>query len=362
MASYLKLAEDLKGRISDGALKRGSRLDSLRKLADREGLCVTTVAKAVDVLVEEGLLKKVDRKGFFVAKDRPRPTPVKKVGIWGPFDPRYVFAGTGDGAVPRTLDGFQPLITEKGFRTSLHNCHCRPYNFDSNRPWRYVTAEEVEDYGLDGLLMVNSYDLQFLSTMTALQIPLVTVDMDATALGFDSVWLDNVAAAYDLTRALIEKGHKHIAYIGGPTPEPYLKNRAEFDPSAVDRAEGYRLAMRAHMPTQPTHVFHTKERGRTDEGCRVLAKALQELPDCTAVISESIPRHEDFGGREIASAGFAPKGRADFEKHPGLMAFAECDFREMGRRASEMLVARMEEPKRPLQMARMMPDIRIRSS
>jgi DNA-binding LacI/PurR family transcriptional regulator len=90
--------------------------------------------------------------------------------------------------------------------------------------------------------------------------------------GFPSVETDDLNASYAAARHLIELGHKRIAYFTGPPGSP----------SAAERLEGYRRALReAHLEIDDNLVFTA---GSTiEEGGKTAAQLLREQPSVTAL-------------------------------------------------------------------------------
>ena len=79
---YEQLADDLRTAIADGQYQPGDRLPSTLELMARTGVANLTVRGAYRVLVEEGLVESVSKKGFYVRlaqrddlADEPRPRP-----------------------------------------------------------------------------------------------------------------------------------------------------------------------------------------------------------------------------------------------------------------------------------------------
>ena len=68
LPAYVQLANILRQRISSGAYQAGSRLPSEASLAKNFGLSAMTARQAVGVLVEEGLVKRVQGSGTFVQR------------------------------------------------------------------------------------------------------------------------------------------------------------------------------------------------------------------------------------------------------------------------------------------------------
>lgn len=63
---YVRLAADLRAKISDGTLAPGNPTPSRAKLAEQTGWSPLTCAKALRLLEGEGLLTRVKGLGYFV--------------------------------------------------------------------------------------------------------------------------------------------------------------------------------------------------------------------------------------------------------------------------------------------------------
>jgi LacI family transcriptional regulator len=83
---------------------------------------------------------------------------------------------------------------------------------------------------------------------------------------------DDLAGSYAVARHLIELGHQKIVFLAGPPA----------DPSAQERLEGYRRALReTRLQSEDRFVFNG---GATvEDGERATLQMLQEAPDATAV-------------------------------------------------------------------------------
>ena len=66
MPIYLQLREIIRGRIEEGEYQPGTAIPSENKLAETYGINRLTVRNAVDALVNEGVLQRVQGKGVFV--------------------------------------------------------------------------------------------------------------------------------------------------------------------------------------------------------------------------------------------------------------------------------------------------------
>ncbi|MFF1397517.1 GntR family transcriptional regulator [Streptomyces sp. NPDC058287] len=76
---YEQAAETLRREISNGVIKPGHRVGSVRDLASRFNISPTTVQKALGVLRDEGLLTTTGRGNY--ARDPKQVTDADKPGV-----------------------------------------------------------------------------------------------------------------------------------------------------------------------------------------------------------------------------------------------------------------------------------------
>ena len=68
MPPYLRVAAELREKIAKGELLPGEQVPSLDRLAETYGISRTTARRAVQVLMDEGLVQSRPRWGVFVAE------------------------------------------------------------------------------------------------------------------------------------------------------------------------------------------------------------------------------------------------------------------------------------------------------
>ncbi|MFW6058726.1 MAG: GntR family transcriptional regulator [Phycisphaeraceae bacterium] len=91
-AYYRQIADLLRRRIEAGELKPGTKLPSTQALAEQWSVNVSTVHSAMTLLVREGWLERVRRRGTFV---RQRATTLRRVvlyykdDVWGEADSQF---------------------------------------------------------------------------------------------------------------------------------------------------------------------------------------------------------------------------------------------------------------------------------
>jgi DNA-binding transcriptional regulator YhcF (GntR family) len=75
-APYLRIAADLRRRITSGELRPGDRVPSTRSLVREWGVAMATAAKALSTLQEHGWVRAIPGSGTVVADRAPRKPPL----------------------------------------------------------------------------------------------------------------------------------------------------------------------------------------------------------------------------------------------------------------------------------------------
>ena len=141
-----------------------------------------------------------------------------------------------------------------------------------NRPQKLPPF--IKDNMVDGFLMVGTFLDETISTiLEEWTVPIVLVDGYSDTERYDMVVSDNFGASYQAVEYLINKGHSHIAMIGGE-PDCY--------PSLRDRRHGYTRALKGYGVENLYYAnFNiTKSRGEDE-----IAQLLKNNPQITALFA-----------------------------------------------------------------------------
>ena len=76
---YRKISEDISDKIKKGEYAAGAMLEPERKLMEAYGVERTTVRRALELLVSEGLIVKKAGLGTFVSDGKSIPVVIKKL-------------------------------------------------------------------------------------------------------------------------------------------------------------------------------------------------------------------------------------------------------------------------------------------
>lgn len=127
----------------------------------------------------------------------------------------------------RVISGMQQVAHEKGFTLLLSNTQA-----DEQIEMSY--ARMVETAAADGVIQLRAFNPFKREQLNAQSLyPMVNACEVLDNVACPTVMLDNRAAAAEMTRHLIELGHRNIALVKGPARSPLTR----------DRVSGYRDAL-----------------------------------------------------------------------------------------------------------------------
>ena len=161
-----------------------------------------------------------------------RPTQIRTIGM-------LVKRAQGDSAPPSSNIFFSHVIAgiEAGCRQEKIMLLYSTLPVDDNNNSLEIPAL-IQDKQADGLLLVGNYvDERLHNALQQRKIPVVLVEAYCSAGEYDAVLLDNFEGAYSAVKYLIEKGHRHIAFLGS---YPDLKISFRY------RRQGYVEALKDH--------------------------------------------------------------------------------------------------------------------
>ncbi|MGI8418624.1 MAG: substrate-binding domain-containing protein [Nakamurella sp.] len=348
---FQKLADDLRRGILAGDWSPGSKLPTESQLAQETGLSLTTVRRAFDELVQQGLVDRRQGAGSFVhTADRHQPRQHRTVGVLVPTTQLYF---------PRVLQGIEEALSAAGAGMQLST-----YHYDQAEEHRDL--QFLLDSGVDGLLLVPTLlgiaDPQArVDDLMSLPIPAVLLERHAIGAGAadrsEYVCSDHAGGAHDAVRHLHRLGHTRIALVArsaNPTIE------------AVTR--GFQRAMSDLGLECPDALTAPKE-----QWGEALAADL-----AGRVVADGMTAALVFGDREATLIGRAVGQRglripddlalvsyddetADLAEVP-LTAVAPPKFR-VGKMAAEVLLRRLIEGDAcPVHQVKLRPRIVIRAS
>jgi LacI family gluconate utilization system Gnt-I transcriptional repressor len=164
------------------------------------------------------------------------------------------------------LDGIQDAIAEGQYQLLIGNT-------------RYSDAEEEKllrtylQSNPDGILLSSlSHSAEVARMLAASRVPVVSMMDLADDENRLSVGFSQLDAGFAMTRHLLARGYRRIAFIG-----------AQLDERTLRRADGYRQAMHAAGLADPRLEIMVPEPSTIALGAELMGRVLSTLPDCDAV-------------------------------------------------------------------------------
>jgi GntR family transcriptional regulator, arabinose operon transcriptional repressor len=241
-ALYSQILAYFRQRILDGSLAPGARLPTELELAQEYQISRGTVRQALNALVTEGLIERVQGSGTFV-----RQTPL--VQAQAPQAPERRI-----GLVLNRLDGQLELGILAGVE---HAAKSRGYQVsfaysEENLEQQDRDITRLRNDRVAGLIIlpvsVVTYD-ESIRRLQANHIPFVLVDRYFPDLDSDYVVADNLGGGYRATEHLLILGHRRIGFV-------YAHGGTLQTSSVRDRWLGYRKALEVYgLPYDETLVF-----------------------------------------------------------------------------------------------------------
>ncbi|MDH7570981.1 MAG: LacI family DNA-binding transcriptional regulator, partial [Armatimonadota bacterium] len=133
--------------------------------------------------------------------------------------------------------GVEDEAAELGYGVLLCNTHARPQRVLSQ-------VQALTDSRVEGVVSVSpSVPEEVLPLLTHKPegVPMVAINREVRHAQVTSILMRNREALRDVTRALVERGHRRILFLGGLDEEGPA---AHLMRSSIDRREGYLDAMR----------------------------------------------------------------------------------------------------------------------
>ncbi|GAA2396253.1 substrate-binding domain-containing protein [Nonomuraea africana] len=206
---FRTLAARLRQEIAQGQWPVGGRLPTETELAKTYAIGVNTVRRAVDLLVEEGLVRRKQGSGTFVtagpvASGMTRP---RFIGVLVPSTTYYF---------PRVVQGIERAVSAAGAQLVLA---CSDYDLDVE----LAQTRQLVDAGISGLLLVPNLHLSddpaaHLAGLRSLPVPYVLVERrpqdPSLADPTSYVCTDVLGGGYSAVQHLHGLGRSRIGYLG----------------------------------------------------------------------------------------------------------------------------------------------------
>jgi hypothetical protein len=191
-SKYQAVAQAIRQMVQERGLLPGDRVPPEEEIATRLGVSYLTVRRANEELIREGLIRREQGRGTFVAAQEGRASRALTIG----------FLGMG-----RELEGF----TLKHFSNLKEHLSGlgRPARllFDSVIPHSgdNVLPPQFERGGVDVIVTYGVYDAALLKSVASRGVPLVVIGNTVSVPGIAMIEMDLAGLAYQTIRALVRE-------------------------------------------------------------------------------------------------------------------------------------------------------------
>lgn len=196
-----------------------------------------------------------------------------------------------------------------------------------------LVVEMLYERRVDGVVLSPSHHKAgHLAALRTERLPIVFVDRTIDGLDVPSVITDSVLGMRLAVDHLVSRGHRKIAYFGGPTETSTFR----------DRLRGYRQAMASHRLRPGPYALAPSEPERAQEAA---AKLFGGKPAATAVIAANFWLTVGTlraAPDDLVVVGFDDIFLADLLRRPVTTVVQPVE--ELGRQAVRLLVENIAQP------------------
>lgn len=356
MPLYRRVERYLLEQIETSALLPGDMLPSVKELcAQFGGINHLTVRQAIGNLAKRQLVRSVPGRGTFVTELYERKTDTNCIGLVLPY-----------------LDSFLSTSIARGVQKVMQGAGMRTIILDSQQDLKNEidNVHHLQALPLQGAVifpMPFSTINEKIVHLQSEKFPFVLVDRVLRDIETPAVLVDNYGGTYDITRYLVEKGYKRIAWVGE------LKVT-----SAQDRMAGCRDAIKGAGLTCHSALFRDIDVAMTAEqiaqGRWGLDFIIDEFvsmrlrPDAIVCGNDvaalhCLRRFKQMGIQvpdEIAVVGFDDLPEAE-DSEPTLTTVRQ-PMQQVGEEAAKMLLQQLQKPNTPIKKLVLPVEIVVRES
>lgn len=322
---YRALAERLRGRIASEGLLPGALLGSEVAFAAESGLSRMTVRRAVQELIDAGIVERRAGRGVFVREKSPARKIAFLAGnlIWAP--------------AVRVAQAVQEESAANGIEV-------RVFDALGDLAAFLERLDALPGSDAAGAVVMSQHDTAFnraLARLVAADFPFVVVDQTLSDLPGASVASDNRAGGRLAAKALLAAGHRHLAFLGDLAADT-TSARAQGVADACAKELVPPPAMFG-IPGQRFGDWEPAIRARVAEMLASAAPPTGLVCSCDAVARIAMRALASAGlaiPRDMSVTGFDDDPIAEWTT-PALTTIRQ-DFSEMGRRAFRALSSLLE--------------------
>jgi len=354
--------KEMESRVITGKWLINSLIPSEQELGVEFNCGRSTIGKAIDRLVHEGLVERRRRSGTRIIKNTvPSSSPTARLDAYA-----FIYPGESEkhDGIWRTVRGFQATARTQQRRVITLSAESN-YEKEAESLLRLLELD-VRGAVIYPLIASPDEQIRFCKMLLESKTPIVLVDMILSGMHCPSVVVDNFHAGYTMTRHLLDQGLKRLGFFANHS----------FATSVLDRYNGYLWAL------EEAGLSTASERVMLESG--VDADFDQSLRQPTAQARAYLQRAGDIEG-VVCSHDFMARGVLQAAAELGLSVPSDLKvtgiddltsagegeqglttyhvpFARMGGKAFEILDELVNNQSRPAVQTRVRGEIVIRES
>lgn len=203
---YQSLINYINSQIESGDFRPGDKLPSENELSEQFGISRQTVRKAIGLLEEEGIVRRIKGSGTYLSFDRRENLEQKNsIAVVTTYVDSYIF--------PKTIQGIEKVLFESGYSVQI--------SFTNNMLEReksiledIISRDDVAGVIVEGTKSgLPNPNLPLYRQLISRKVPVLFINTYYPELDVPHVSLNDVEAAELAVNYLIDKGHKEIGAI-----------------------------------------------------------------------------------------------------------------------------------------------------
>lgn len=344
VALFAWVKQELLDSITRGEFTPDAPFITQREIVERFGVSTTTAIRALGDLVADGIVVRRRGRGTFVS-ERPPAAVVPRVAVAPGQQPGIAYVSPGACGVHETdlLSGLSSESAALGYRLAMEATTSVPHEEEVLR--RLVSS------GTQGVVLFPRDRSTAAGAVDELQrhgIAVVVVDRYLPDLPTDAVLFDDFAIGYEVTTAMLDRGHRAPAALWSETDVTSVRDRLSGHYRAL-RDRGLpelpeRSALRAYDPDSP-ETRRERLRAFLESPEQLTAIICGNAPTLALAVSDLLAMQTGFPGSvELASMDQS----LPYDVSPLAVVSARLPTRAMGEEAARMVHERVTGSGAPL--------------
>jgi GntR family transcriptional regulator of arabinose operon len=206
------------------------RIPSENELARQFKVSRITAKNALNALIQDGFIYRIQGKGSFVAPDAGQPILYQPEPMQRDKYVAYLMPRLDNLFTANLLNGIEDVLSQNGY----HLLFCKTHD---SQDMEKALLRQMSQQKVDGIIIHpvhgETYNEEILKLVLN-HFPVVVVDRYLKGIDTNCVCSDNVAGTYEAVKRLIELEHTHIGFVS-----TYFQGTSSIE----DRLYGYEMAL-----------------------------------------------------------------------------------------------------------------------